>query len=397
MKTDTSAIDSNLYPKVANSLAKNGSKYKQMISRFMAKRQETMYQTFPASRIAYGETDINDLLNSLDLRLDEVMADISGAYFFEIPEFNPRAAKTAVTEISMCIIKYFYLKKDKRSLELALLYLAFSGNFYPSIHYKYFKVVEPRRYQHVVDYVINEYMDNKYEVKSTGSLVGAITNLCNKCMDTYGDRLFTKKPMLDEDYVYFIQQMYTRISSMINKCAGAYYECYNKKLYMTYQSDNVEDEDNFRIAESDLSRAEMLTQKTMTYLTTHDADFKTAKRACNDRVKTTEIMDFMDKTTKSPDNLDKLRELIRLKLVLYMKDTGKPTIDDTIGFMTYSITPSPNTTDKDKLREKELTMEILRDNADSYRRRSQNPKVEVMYRQALNTYLTMIIIEAFKK
>lgn len=396
--TDTLAIDSNLYPMVATALTKNMSKYKSMISRFMEKRQEPMYKMFPESRIPYGESDVKDLLTSLDLSLPDCMQAIAPAYFFQITDFNPRAAKSAVTEICTCIVKYFYIKKDKRNLELALIYMAFSGNFYPSIHFKYFKVVEPKQYPHVVNYVVNEYMDGKYEIKATGSLYGAVTGLVNKCMETYGDRLFGKKSMTDEDYVYFIQQLYTRMSSMINKCAGAYYECYHKKLYMTYQSDKIDGEGNdFRIAESDLSRAEMLAQKTMNILTTHDADFKTAKRASNERVKTTEIMAIINKTVHDKENLNMLQEFIRLKLVLYIRDTGKPNIDDPIGFMSYSITPSPNTTDKDKIREKELAIALLRANADSYTRRSTNPVVETMYRQALNTYIILQIIDAYKK
>lgn len=396
--TDTSAVDSNLYPMVSSALAKNMSKYKAMISKFMNKRQEPMYAMFPASRIAYGETDVKELLAALDLNLQECMQAIAPAYFFEIPDFNPRAVKSAVTEICACAVRYFYLKKDKRQLELALIYMAFSGNFYPSIHYKYFKVVEPRQYPHVVNYVVNEYMDGKYEIKATGSLIGAVTSLCNKLIETYGERLLSKKVMLDEDYVYFIQQMYTRVSSLVCKCANAYYECYHNKLYMTYQSDKIDGEGNeFRIAESDLSRAEMLAQKTMTILTTRDADFKTAKRSSNERVKTKEIMDLINKTVKNPDNLNKLQELIRLKLVLYMQDTGKPNIDDTIGFMSYAVTPSPNTANKDKLREKELTTELLASNADSYLRRSANKTTEILYRQSINTYIALMIIEAYKK
>ena len=108
-------------------------------------------------------------------------------------------------------------------------------------------------------------------------------------------------------------------------------------------------------------------------------------------------MDFMSKTIKDKDNIPKLQELIRLKLILYIKDSGKPTIDDIIGFVTYSITPSPNTVDKDKIREKELLTEILLNNADSYRKRSQNAKVEILYRQALNTYIALSVVDAFKK
>lgn len=394
----TSAIDKNLYPRVANALSKNLAKYKAMIGRFMSLRSESMYDTFPSSRILYGTRDIMELYDCLGLTESEVMQAIGSAYYFEIPEFNPRAAKDAVTCVLCCIVKYFYVKKDRKNLDMAMIYLAFSGKFYPSIHYSFFRVTEPKNYQHVVDYVVNQYMDGKYDIKAKGSLFGAINQICNKCLDTYGDRFFSQSEMPDEDYVYWIQQLHTRIKSFMNNCASAYYECYNKKLYMTYTSDNMsEDAASFRIAESDLSRAELLTQKTMALLTTRDADFKIAKRSSNDRVKTTEIMDFMTKTVKDKNNIPLLTELIRLKLILYIKDKGKPDISDTIGFVTYSITPSPNTVDKDKIREREVLTTILTNNSDSYKKRSANAKVEILYRQALNTYISLFIVEAYKK
>ena len=119
-----------------------------------------------------------------------------------------------------------------KEAELAVVHLSFSGKFYPSIHYKYFKIAEPKQYQHVVDYVVNQYMDSKFDIKAKGSLYGAMTQLCNTCISTYGDKFFTQKIMSDEDYVYWIQQVHTRIDSLIKNCASAYYECYQKKLYM---------------------------------------------------------------------------------------------------------------------------------------------------------------------
>lgn len=400
MNTSTSAIDTNLYPKIAKALDKNLAKYKATMGKFIAIRSSAMYDVFPSSRILYGTRDIIELYDCLGITDQEVYAAISPAYYFGIPEFNPKAAKDTVTCVICCIIKYFFLKKDQKNLDLAMIYLVFSGKFYPSIHYKYFKIAEPKQYQHVVDYVVNQYMDSKFDIKAKGSLYGAMTQLCNTCISTYGDKFFTQKIMSDEDYVYWIQQVHTRIDSLIKNCASAYYECYQKKLYMTYTSDNITDDANsFRIAESDLSRAEILAQNTMTLLNTRDVDFARCKYATNktDRVNATQVADFMTKTLKDKNNLPLLSELIRLNLVLYIRDSGQPTIDDYIGFLTYIITPTPNTTDKDKIRQKELLTTILKNNSDAYRKRSVNLKVEAQYRQALNMYLALSIIEADKK
>ena len=135
MNKNTSAIDTNLYPKVVSSLMKNMGKYNAMISRFMAIRADAMYDTFPSSRIPYGTRDVMDLYDALGLTEQEIMQAISDAYFFQIRDFNPRAAKNAVTCLCCCIIRYFYNKNDKKNLDLANIASDLMGKFQPHNNY----------------------------------------------------------------------------------------------------------------------------------------------------------------------------------------------------------------------------------------------------------------------
>ena len=392
---NTNAIDSELYPKVSNLMSKNLSKYKAMISRFISKRQQALYDTFPSSRILYGTPDIEDLYASVGITEAEIMSAISKTYYYPISNFNPRAAKNPQTILAMCIVKYFYNKNDKKNLELACIYMAFSGNFYPSIHYAFFPI-EPSQYRHVIDYVVNEYMDMRYDIKATGSLIGAITILCNTWIESYSKLIKSKTS--DEDYVYMIQQLHTRIKSMIKNCASAYYECYDKKLYMTYNSDNMsENAAEFRVAESDLSRAELLTQKTMGIITTTDVSYVNCKRASNDSIKTEELKSIIEEVVNNTDNLDKLQELIRLIIINYMHDCNKSTIDDPIGFLKYSTTAKPNSNDKNINREKEIIEKFLDENSPSYRKRKSRLATKLAYNRAFKTYLVLTIIDAIKK
>ena len=87
MNKNTSAIDTNLYPKVVSSLMKNMGKYNAMISRFMAIRADAMYDTFPSSRIPYGTRDVMDLYDAFLMVSDSIENDIK--YSQEInEEFN---------------------------------------------------------------------------------------------------------------------------------------------------------------------------------------------------------------------------------------------------------------------------------------------------------------------
>jgi len=71
--TNTKAIDSMLYPKVSSLMSKNLSKWKQMIGRFINKRQQSLYDTFPSTRILYGQQDIDDLYASVGIKEPEIM------------------------------------------------------------------------------------------------------------------------------------------------------------------------------------------------------------------------------------------------------------------------------------------------------------------------------------
>ena len=48
----------------------------------------------------------------------------------------------------------------KKELDLALVNLAFSGKYYPSIWYRSFPTVAPQ--EHIMEYVVNNKLSNKY-------------------------------------------------------------------------------------------------------------------------------------------------------------------------------------------------------------------------------------------
>ena len=53
-----------------------------------------------------------------------------------------------------------------------MIYLSFSGKFYPSIHYGLFPKFPPSEYRHIMEYVVNNKLNNKYDLKREGSVFG---------------------------------------------------------------------------------------------------------------------------------------------------------------------------------------------------------------------------------
>ena len=135
----TEVIDKEILSIVSNTLSKSLTKYKALMSKFMNTRSTSLYDTFPATRCTYGQQDADELYAVFGKTEKELQDIINKTYYAQIPNFNPRTAKNPVTVLCICIIKYFFTKNDKTNLDLAIIYMSFTGGFYPSIHYGSYK------------------------------------------------------------------------------------------------------------------------------------------------------------------------------------------------------------------------------------------------------------------
>ena len=152
---------------------------------------------------------------------------------------------------------------------------------------------------------VSPHLSDKYDLKKTGSVIGTIKSITNTWITTYDDRL--KGSSDDEDYVYMIQQLHVRIKSFIKNTAEAYYRCYNNKDYLTYDSDDMS-QDNFRLTENDSTKIEAVTQRTLTYITSHDVDYRICKMCSDSNIKTEEIKSIIESIVKNTDNIDDIAD-----------------------------------------------------------------------------------------
>ena len=389
---NTSAIDKELYPLVSAQLAKNLSKYKAMIGKFIEKRNKDLYSPIVGERIMYGKEDEDELFASLGIDAKTVDTVISHTYYYQIANFNPRAAKNPVVVLCMCIIKYFFNKNMKKELELAMVYLSFSGSFYPSIHYGSFPTTTPA--PHIMEYVINTQLNDKYNIRSTGSVIGAVRNINDVWITTYADIL--KKSMSDERYVYLIQQLHVRIKSFMKNIATVYYQAYNDGAanYLTYDSD-MADEDTLRIADNDSLKAEKCANVAMEFINNNDVDYKYCKLSADSNVKTEEVKSIIETIVKNKDNLDEMLELCRIIISMYYAQSKTKDVRD-IDFITYTLRAKPNSKDKNELRRRQIIEKWLDENSPAYRKRKSRALTKISYNKAVLTYFTLVIQQANK-
>ena len=131
MAKKTNAILTKLYTHVSKSIKTNIKGYNKYLSNFIEFRAKDLYDTAPCERIFFKDQDEADYFTMTKIDKGLVIDSIGETYYAHIPNFNPRAAKDPLTISQMCVIRHFYLSRDKKNLELAMTYLAFSGKFYP--------------------------------------------------------------------------------------------------------------------------------------------------------------------------------------------------------------------------------------------------------------------------
>lgn len=392
MATMTSSIVTNIYPLVVNSMKTNLNKYKKNIGEFINARSKELYDIAPYTRIYWTGEDDDKFFKSINISKSIVSSHLQKTYYASIASFNPRCAKDPFTVTQLMVIRYFLKKNMKKELELACIYLAFSGSFYPSIHYGSFPKVQPSEYRHVMEYVVNNELSMKFDLKKEGSVIGAIRSICMTWIDSYKNRF---NECDDEDVVYLLQQLHNRIKSFMKNIAELYYKIYNDKdVYLAYDSDSAE-QDNFRVADNNSLKAEKYTASAMTYITTHTVNYKFCKMVADQNVKTDEVKSIIETIQMDNENLVLIREFMNIMIVLYMQETGNVTVTD-LDFMTKSITAKPNSKDKNVIRQKEIIEKLLDENSPAYRRRRSRIPTKNSYHRSLIAYYALVINAANK-
>ena len=379
---DNSEIILNeIYPYIVKGFDK--TKFKQVLSRFINKRSEMLYDTCPCDRITFMTNDRDDFFNTMKYSREEITRMLSKTFYWEDEKFRAMAAKDEFTIAAICIVRLMYLKKDP-DLKIAMIYLAFSGKFYPSMHYNSFPIA-PTQYRYIMEYVVNNKLMNKFDIKREGSVIKAVESLCNTWLDTYEDEF---KNFTDSDVAYIILQLRDRIKSMLKNIANVYYDAFLNKEYITFDTDS-EDEDNYHKADSNTLIINQTSQKVINVITSQDVNYNICRYVSDSNVKTDEIKSIMESIISNNQNIPLIEELISLLLTDYMANYpgGRPS---DIKFVSYSNVAKPNTKNKIIVREKEILEILLSENSPAYNKRKSRLATKNSYNKAIMGYFILI-------
>lgn len=391
MKVTRVAVN-KIYPVVEASLSKsaNVTAYKKNIENFIKARSTDLYDTVPMRRIPFLQDDIDDFFRAVKIDKNQITDFLSQTYYWNM-NFNPRAAKDEFTMTMMMVIRFFILKNRSKDAEISAIYLAFSGKFYPSIHSQKWKIA-PEQYRYVMEYVLNNVLTMKYDLKREGSVFGAVRSICMTWLNTYRSKF--RNPD-DEDVADMIQQLHGRIKSFLGNIASAYYDAYAKKdVWFTYSSDS-NDQETYRVADSDSLLAERCVENAMNMITSRQVNYRLCRYASDKNVKTDEIKSIIESIQEDSTNLPLIRELYQLIVAEYFNESKDKDVSS-YDFIAKTIVAKPNTKNKNILRQKQIIENFLNENSPSYRKRKSREATRSSYHRSILTYYVLVMNEANK-
>ena len=390
--TITSIIVKDLYPVVEKALIKNSSKLQACIAKFINDRHDQMFDIAPYDRIYFNQTDLDAFWLAIGITEDEVRNILSKCYYWDIPENSGiralRCAKEPYVMTLMMCIRYYLKKSMTKQSELTAVYLAFSGKFYASVHAGVvFPTVPPSKYKTVMDYVVNNMLSDKFDLKKEGTVFGAIMAMCKTWLNAYGTKI--KGNPTDKELLIIVQQLRDREISFLKNIASLYYDAWENRNYLNYESDSL-DEDDFHLTTNDAATAARYTDNAVNYMTSNYVSLDLCDKCQDNLVKANEIREIMEGILGDKDNLPKLRRVINITICDYLRANPGGQIGS-IDFVGYSLKAKPNTKDPLILELKETIISWLDENSSNYRRRRSRKATAASYYRCIYMYIVLVI------
>lgn len=176
--------------------------------------------------------------------------------------------------------------------------------------------------------------------------------------------------------------------------ASLYYKAYEDGNYISYDSDS-ENEDNYRIADTDSLRAERIVENTMAVINNNNVDIKLCSMASDQNVKVAEVQSIIESIQSEPANIPIIKELLRIIVNEYFVNSTVKDVNS-LEFVRISIAAKPNTKNKNIIRQKEIIESWLDENSPQYRKRKSRLATKSSYYKSVLTYYVLLINKANK-
>ena len=386
---DSNYILDELYPLVKSKLDNKSieRKFISNIAQFFNAKSTQINDIAPYTNIYFNQSDLDKLLKSIDITEKEVIDILSKCWFWD-QDIRPKCTKEPYVEVLMCSIRYYIISNNIKYTEMVTIYLLFSGKFYASIYSSLWRFpVNPS----IMDYVINNNLSDKYDLKKEGTVFKAIKKLANTYLDKYSKDIASRDHS-DNDFKNNIQQLRDREKSFLGNIFTSYIEAAESKSYLNYETDNL-DPDKFRITDNDSAKASRITESAIGILTTQKVSREYCNNAHDSRVKSEQVQSILENIILSDkNNIPQLKRVINIMICDFM--SGNPGVPvNSAAFLSYAITAKPNTKNDLVIEMKTTILSWLEQDA-VYRKRSATKATAISYYRSIVCYLAQVIMKA---
>lgn len=348
-----------LYPQVEQALSQRDRlmEFQSGIDKFLANNIDKLNTLGPLKYVAFPQKDIDQLIHCLGLTTKDLI-DV-GKVVRQNRNLNvDYTISTNPLYVSLTMAtRFFTLKADEaekthntklakeceHNIERCSYYMAITN--YGLVMRRYFKKCEPN--EAVMQYAISN-MIKKNRIRQTGSMLTTIYITTSECYEFYRERL---KPCVDDTVIRYINDVRTRLNSIMRNISNAYYEAFKEKNYLQSESESLEDS-KFYEADSNTQFINRLTNKVVQTLITNGADMKLIEfSAKNNRVPVGDLRSYIN-TICTQKQVSQLEQIVEALLVLFfsLDDTRNYSVRD-IGtnkflYFCMNVYKTPNTKNK---------------------------------------------------
>lgn len=386
----TSVVSNQLYNFTAPLIEKNGNSFMRMISDFLNKNHDSLYDIAPYDNILFSASDKAKIFLSLGITENQVAEILKDCFWYNKP-INPQAAKEPYVELLICVFMYYYKHKKMKEAEITIIFLAFSGKFYASVYGAQFPKASPSKYRSVMDYVVNSSLNDKFDLKTEGSVFGAVKKICLTLINTYGSDIASGDAD-DDEVKYFIQQLRDRLHAFLKKIAKLYYDAWENRKYLNFESDNLSDGSEFRITDSDATIAARITENAVSYMINNNVSLKICDGFKDANIRPTELRDLIEAIVSDKTNINDIYRVCNILICDFIRHYPGAPIGG-VDFLGHCLTEQPNTKDKYIIEMQNIIVSWLNEKSPNYRRRKSRKPTEISYRKSIKYYFTMVIAQ----
>ena len=310
MSTNDKVLITELYPLIEKGLSKkeNSLKIKKAVGEFLDRNTDKLTTIGPIHRIIFSDIDMNKLYDAIEVTPQQIKEIIKHSIYIK-PHWE--IMNNPFNSACVLAIRYYKIHKNEEMLNAVLIYLTLS--MYPSLHHKYFEF-EPN--ENIMNYTINN-LSNKFKIKQTGTIYGALIDTVILNDKTYSDELINGT---DKELVDYVESIKTRLNSLLKHIAVPFYENHKNKNYMNSDSDNMDDE-NYHETDSNLYAIERITNNIVLKLTVDGPNIRLINLAAElSQVSRNELRNYVTSMVLN-DNRNDIKVIIESILFLFLFDS----------------------------------------------------------------------------